>query len=152
MTYSCRNCKYLHKNGYNNEFFECELATGCYDVNNFDVPERCELKYELEHPKETIKDNCYIVDKDGVVLAILTADLTYDLLKQMSDGDPEEKVDSVKNDNTEKIEKLKHKYNITPKGAAVLHVYEYLYEDDKTPLTNEELKLLLEAAIDQWRN
>ena len=98
------------------------------------------------------QDNCYIVDKNGVVLAVLTPELTYNLLKQMSDGDSEEKVDSVKNDNTEKIEKLKHKYSITPKGNAVLHAYEYLYENNKTPLNNEELKLLLEAAIEQWSN
>lgn len=98
------------------------------------------------------QDNCYIVDKDGVVLAILTPELTYNLLKQMSEGDSEEKVESVKNDNTEKIEQLKYRYNVTPKGNAVLHAYEYLFEDNKIPLNNEELKLLLEAAINQWSN
>lgn len=98
------------------------------------------------------QDNYYIVDKDGNVLAALTANLTYNLLKQMSEEDSEEKVESIKNDNTEKIEQLKHKCKLTPKGKAVLHAYEYLYEDNKIPLNNEELKLLLEAAINQWSN
>ena len=96
-------------------------------------------------------NNNYIVNSEGEVLAILTEEATYEILKSMFDNNAnnEDKNPKLTEDKTEKIENIKLEYKLTPKGDLIVHLYQLINGEDETPLSKEELSLALDLIIEK---